>query len=231
MPTVVGENGGQGSISLMTAEKTWRDYQEKAAAFFRRLGLNAQVEFSVEGARGIHKVDVYVEGSLRGIAFKWIIECKAWKTNVPKEKVMALACVVQDVGADRGFLLSEVGFQSGALRVARKTNITLTSLEDLATSSDEFLLDSIIGRLHWRLDKARHRIVRTTGKSHLSTLEHIGGLVFLDLALHDALTGKYPRVYRVEGSQRFLAHTLDELLQVADEMISELEAWEPPEES
>jgi len=96
----------------------WREYQQRAADFFRRLGLTAIVEHEVEGARGHHAVNVYVEGLFHGIPLKWVVECKAWKTNVPKEKVMALSSIVQDVGADRGFLLSETGFQAGAIRAA-----------------------------------------------------------------------------------------------------------------
>src|ERR1017187_6260820 len=38
----------------------WRDYQQQAAAFFRTLGLAATVEKELQGARGTHKVDVYV---------------------------------------------------------------------------------------------------------------------------------------------------------------------------
>jgi hypothetical protein len=45
--------------------------------------------------------------------------------------VAALASVVQDVGADRGILLSETGFQAGAIRLASLSNITLTSLTEL----------------------------------------------------------------------------------------------------
>jgi hypothetical protein len=86
----------------------WSEYQVRAAEFFSRLGLTTNIEFEVEGVRGIHVVDVYASGSFNGIAFNWVVECKAWKSNIPKEKVMALAAIVQDVGADRGFLLSEV---------------------------------------------------------------------------------------------------------------------------
>lgn len=64
---------------------TWRDYQEQTAEFFRRLGLAATVECEVEGARGVHEVDVYIEGAFHGIPFKWVVECKAWKISVSKE--------------------------------------------------------------------------------------------------------------------------------------------------
>ena len=44
-----------------------------------------------------------------------------------KEKVLALQAIVADAGAHRGFLLSESGFQSGAITSARTSNITLTT--------------------------------------------------------------------------------------------------------
>jgi hypothetical protein len=78
-------------------------------------GLNAEVEARIKGVRGLHNIDVYVEGAYHNIEFKWIVECKdniefkwiveckAWKSNVPKEKAMALMSILQDVGADRGF--------------------------------------------------------------------------------------------------------------------------------
>ncbi|WP_431605167.1 restriction endonuclease [Acinetobacter johnsonii] len=43
-----------------------------------------------------------------------MIECKNWKTNIPKEKVLALRSIVEDIGAHRGFIVSNKGFQSGA---------------------------------------------------------------------------------------------------------------------
>ena len=89
----------------------WREYQESAAAFFRTLGFHAEVEAKVDGVRGAHEIDVFVTGVVHGIPFRWVVECKHWKTNIPKEKVLALIAIVQDVGADRGFLLSETGFE------------------------------------------------------------------------------------------------------------------------
>jgi hypothetical protein len=50
---------------------------------------------------------------------------------IPKEKVFALRSIVEDTGADRGFLMAQSGYQSGALEAARLTNVVLTSLADL----------------------------------------------------------------------------------------------------
>ncbi|MGY1719206.1 restriction endonuclease [Blastococcus sp. SYSU DS0552] len=113
----------------------WADYQEEAAQFFRSLGLFALTDVTIEGTRGRHDVDVEVRGERAGQQLLWIVECKRWKTRVSKLHVAALTNIVQDVGADRGILLSEVGFQSGAVALATRSNIRLTSLAELRHES------------------------------------------------------------------------------------------------
>ncbi|QAU22735.1 restriction endonuclease [Dyella sp. M7H15-1] len=114
----------------------WRAYQEAAAEVFRRLGCNAQVDYRAKGVRAAHDIDVYVTFVRSGILCTWVIECKLWTSRVPKEKVLALKSIIDDLGADRGIMISEAGFQPGAQDVARGTNITLvTSLEDFARTA------------------------------------------------------------------------------------------------
>lgn len=114
----------------------WRGYQEATAEVFRRLGCNAQVDFRVDGVRATHDIDVYATFLRSGILCTWVIECKLWKTRVPKEKVLALKSLIEDLGADRGIIVSEAGFQPAAQDAARGTNITLvTSLDDFATTA------------------------------------------------------------------------------------------------
>lgn len=114
----------------------WRAYQEATAEVFRRLGCNAQVDFHATGVRSKHDVDVYATFMRSGILCSWVIECKLWKTRVTKEKVLTLKSVIEDLGADRGIIVSEEGFQTGAQDAARGTNITLvTSLEEFAKTA------------------------------------------------------------------------------------------------
>jgi len=109
----------------------WREYQEETAAFFRRQGCNVEVEKKVKGTRSKHAIDVYVTFPRCGIMCTWVVECKLWKSRVPKEKVLVLKSIVEDIGADRGIIISEKGFQSGAYDVARKANISMvTSLKE-----------------------------------------------------------------------------------------------------
>lgn len=114
----------------------WRAYQEATAEVFQRLGCNAQVDFRAAGARATHAIDVYATFLRSGILCTWVIECKLWKSRVPKEKVLALKSLIDDLGADRGIIVSEAGFQTGARDAARGTNITLvTSLDDFASTA------------------------------------------------------------------------------------------------
>src|SRR4029077_12876879 len=118
----------------------WKLYQDETAKLFRELGCDVETDFEVAGARGKHRVDVYVGFSRFGLRQHWIVECKDWKRAVPEEKVLSLKAIVEDIGADRGILVSEAGHQSGALAVARHTNITLASIEELRQGAREELL-------------------------------------------------------------------------------------------
>src|SRR5437773_4481852 len=103
----------------------WVEYQEKVAEFFRYLGLKSETNVVIKGVRASHNVDVVVRSKHAGIPIMWLVECKDWSTRVTKEKVLALRTIVDDTGADRGFIMAESGYQSGALEAARLTNITL----------------------------------------------------------------------------------------------------------
>lgn len=137
--------------------KDWNGYQEEVANFFRTLGLAATTNATVEGARGCHKVDVWVISNRCGFNVKWLVECKFWQSAIPKEKVLALYQIAQDVGADRAFLLSESGFQSGAIKAAQNANVTLTSLLDLQSAAQEELLAVALSEL-------AHKTVSLDGK-------------------------------------------------------------------
>lgn len=109
----------------------WREYQEEAAAFFRSIGLTAENDAKIIGVRTRHDVDVLVKSSHYGFEITWIVECKQWKSPVSKLHVLGLREIVSDVGADRGILLSEAGFQRGAKEAAALTNVQVTSLAEM----------------------------------------------------------------------------------------------------
>ncbi|KAA1427486.1 restriction endonuclease [Nocardioides antri] len=159
----------------MKSEPPWKQYQEEAAAFFRGIGLEAETNVAVEGARGKHNVDVAVRGGRAGLRQLWIVECKRLgRDGVSKDKVMTLAQIVQDVGADRGILVCENGFQAGAIRAATRSNVTLTSLSDLrenaANERDQIEARAILNKLVMLQDElGRHAVVeRSPGTARIT---------------------------------------------------------------
>lgn len=113
----------------------WFDYQERVAEFFRTRGAHTHTNVTLTGARSTHDVDVVVRTESVGFSLLWLVECKHWSKPVNKLHVLALRTIVQDVGADRGMILAENGFQSGARECADLTNVwlgTLTELSEIA---------------------------------------------------------------------------------------------------
>jgi restriction system protein len=136
---------------------SWQEYQEEVATFFRSLGLEATTNFTVQGVRTTHDVDVFVKSHYVGFDVIWIVECKHWTRSVTKLHVLVLREIVADVGADRGILLSEAGFQSGAVEAATLTNVHVTSLADLRGTTSKEVAAMRLRELHDRIESCRER--------------------------------------------------------------------------
>ncbi len=144
--------------------KAWKQYQEDTADYFRSMGLDAETDVTVKGVRTSHDIDVLVTSHFHGFEIKWIVECKLWQKPVNKLHVLGLREIVADIGADRGILLSESGFQSGAIEAANMTNIQVTSLENVKESASHTvyalrlreLFDRVVSckERYWDLPKA-----------------------------------------------------------------------------
>ena len=109
----------------------WYNFQEEICDYFNSIGANAKTNQTVQGVRTKHDIDVLVKTKFLGEDVVWIIEAKDWQTNIPKEKVLALRTIVDDIGADRGFIISQKGFQSGAYEASQNTNIKLKTFQEL----------------------------------------------------------------------------------------------------
>ena len=124
---------------------------------FRELRCSAKVEASVRGVRATHDIDVWVVFERFGLKQKWAVECKFWDKPIPKEKVLALRSIVEDVGADKGILVAESGFQPGAFSAATSTNILLTTLADLRILAEDDLQEIILQSLEKKAISLRER--------------------------------------------------------------------------
>lgn len=136
----------------------WRQYQEEAANVFRQLGLSAETDVRLGGVRDVHDIDVVVRFERSGLSHLWIVECKDHRRPVSKGQVHLLRSIVGDVGADKGILLCEAGFQSGAYRSTSQTNVTTTSLAELRQSAADEIFDLALDDLVDRVKAAMRRI-------------------------------------------------------------------------
>ena len=219
----------------------WRKYQEETAELFRSLGCSAEVDKLVKGARAEHIIDVWVAFSKFGFQNRWAVECKYWNSNIPKEKVMALKSIVDDVGADRGVIISKTGFQSGAIRAAALTNITLTSLDDLKQTAQEDLIQSALYNLENNATRLRHELqnlykVEQPGPNSLVStplpgvdgnmvMRATGRLSILELGFDNIRLAKppYPVAFDDEGNQIIVAPTIESFVENASSLIKDIE--------
>ncbi|MGQ0527084.1 MAG: restriction endonuclease [Alphaproteobacteria bacterium] len=103
----------------------WRDLQNKACQVLAECGMAAQTDVPFKLVRGNADIDVVANDETSTPPLKIFVECKHWKSNVTQEKAHAFRTVMQDGGANAGFIISSSGFQSGAYEAIHSTNIRL----------------------------------------------------------------------------------------------------------
>lgn len=194
------------------------------------MGFTATVEEVVEGARGKHAVDVVARTNLGGVPVMWIVECKYWESPVPKAHVLTLAQIAQDTGADRAVLLSQKGFQAGAVSVSHKSNVLLTSLEELGSAAADSIAEIMIRRTLLRvkeLEKWLQEVLFAYGPRVPPPLELdetitlLGACLEVTLAVVAAQTGRFP--IRLPARLSTEASYADELPAVAEALAASVE--------
>lgn len=223
----------------------WEDFETAICSHFQSLGAEAKTKHTIKGIRSDHDVDVLVNARFFGQEITWIVEAKQWKNKVPKEKVEVLKSIVNEVGADRGFLISEKGFQRGAYNAARKTNISLMTFEELKAQTTGMIESEILKNYHDRIELIDARYWTHSKQTRMSYGLR-GERAEMDIdysipfvlntalgAINDALKKIYPinletHVYETYGEVR--ADTFQQLinwlninLNVADKKILEAE--------
>lgn len=219
--------------------KAWKKYQEDAASYFRSLGLNASTDITVSGVRTSHDIDVFVKLHYAGFDIIWIVECKHWKTPVSKLHVLALREIVSDVGADRGILLSEAGFQSGAREAANLTNVQVTSITEMRETASNSIYAMHLRDLFDRvgickdryLDIPKDERIKSGLRAEFNEHDYSGARIVnmcFDL-LTRAFRGIYPfqsetlEAFMLLGTGKYF-ESPKEVADLVEEKISELEA-------
>lgn len=119
----------QGRITGVVPEE-WKRLEALVAAILSECGMRVRHGTTLSLPRGSVDVDVYAEEDSQGIVHRTVCECKHWQASVPKTVVHAFRTVMEESGANRGYIISMNGFQAGAIEAAVATNIELVTFEE-----------------------------------------------------------------------------------------------------
>jgi hypothetical protein len=135
----------------MSAKPEWYDFQETICNHFLSIGARAETNVSIQGTRTTHAIDILVRIKYLGQDMLWIVEAKKWNSKINKLQVLGLRTIINDIGADKGFIISQKGFQSGAIEAAQNSNIKLSTFNQLIDETKEFVQSEIIQNYEKRL--------------------------------------------------------------------------------
>lgn len=109
----------------------WKRLQYSVCRLLNEVGLAAQEAVVLKTPRGTVEVDVFAIDELSVDKIQYIVECKNWANAIPQHVVHSFTTVMQETGANIGFIVSRVGLQAGAERYTQNTNIIGLTFEAL----------------------------------------------------------------------------------------------------
>lgn len=152
----------------------WKDLQNKVARLLSEAGYNCEIEKSIQTVREIINIDVYAVNEKNYPKSKILCECKHLNSPMPKTVIHAFRTAVADFGANYGIIISKAGFQSGAYKAVKNTNILLLNWSEF---QDYF-------KINW-LKNMTFKISKET--KDLYNYISAGFLVFLKLSIKNFL--------------------------------------------
>lgn len=132
-------------------EKRWETYEEVATFLLNRLSEHFGVgrfegKQIVSGSSGT-MWEIDAKGCSDGGGRLIVVECKRHISKGVNQAIAgALAWTMHEVGADGGILVSPLGLQEGAKRVAAKAKIIEVVLDQNSTTTDYML--SFLNQIH-----------------------------------------------------------------------------------
>lgn len=133
---------------------SWKSYEEVAAYLLnqnaREFGLKrVEGKQTIHGHRSRTNWEIDAKGIREGEGGFIIIECRRYTTSKQKqEKLGSLAYKINDTGADGAIIVSPLGIQEGAAKIAESENIIDVQLDANCTPTEfamKFLNKLMIG--------------------------------------------------------------------------------------
>jgi hypothetical protein len=112
----------------------WRKFEKVTAGVqkFTEMGATVIHDDRIRGknSKRLRQIDVSVRFKQGLSDYLLIVECKLAKRKVSLEKIESLITKMRDVGADRAIMVTNHGYQVGAIETARAHNIDLRTLTE-----------------------------------------------------------------------------------------------------
>lgn len=134
--------------------KDWRELQSEVARILTECGMQAELEKTATLARGKAEIDVIAVETVNGRTSTIFCECKLWKSSVPKSVIHGFRTVVEEGGANFGYVITSSNFQRGALAAADLTNLRLVTWPEFQAEFEGT----------WIEDHLRHEVTSRLGE-------------------------------------------------------------------
>lgn len=125
------------------APNSWIDLQNKVAYILQCSGFRVDTPKKIATVRSSVEFDVFAQNKDISVA----CECKYWKRKVPQNVVQAFRVQLDDVGINKGYIISMHGFQRGSYENADSTIIELRTWNDFMYEYRDLYLREQIGGL------------------------------------------------------------------------------------
>lgn len=112
-------------MKITTKPLDWKDLQNKGGEILTQCDFKVEIEKKVSSIRSLIEIDVYAEEIIDNRKYLVLCECKMWNSNIPQLYVHGLRTVVNDVGANKGYIISTSNFQPGTKDSVENTNVEL----------------------------------------------------------------------------------------------------------
>ncbi|NOV29438.1 restriction endonuclease [Methylomonas sp. ZR1] len=97
--------------------------------------VNVLHNVKINGRSGAtYQIDVYWEFKVAGVTYKTCIECKHYNSRVKKSDVASFVGTIQDIGNVTGVFATTVGYQQGAVLIAKANGVRLVTVNHLLKS-------------------------------------------------------------------------------------------------
>jgi len=111
-----------------------KEFEMAVRRQFDRLGTGLQDYRSVlreriEGDAGQYEIDISLRFNALGVDFLLLVECKKYKSKVKRQQVQTLRDTVQAIGADKGIMISVLGYQQGAITYGQRHRLPLLTIQ------------------------------------------------------------------------------------------------------